>query len=514
MDEEMGDVRWRRHTVVLMMSAILLGALATACLDGGNERVRCGNAAGAMAEQGRDVRAADGVRDNDGLPGGPPDAAFADSDPAEIESYSPEPAPSVDPDWVWRYQGKLAFHYLLGATDEELLLRGDDGGFSGLHQDSTIYALDRGTGELLWSIDAGSGWADAEVDPERSDAAVLTHYDPDAGQHEERIRRLRLRDGAVLWEQVLPKGHGSLRLAAGAVIYAVPPENAADGDGKLRVYHADTGRLMWEREYAESFRVLNRPGDPYVLVQHERTLTAYRPADGKRVWELEAGNPPGPDLQPFENVFTDARTDRFSSGSRIRWAAFGSSIAKIDMVQGLVEAVYPVNPGEYVTAFDGRWLLIERSPDDEAGRFETVLYDSSAGREQWKLPGRGSGAVVEGSRVYLLLDGIPAAFDLDSGRMVWKTAYIGPLKSGWRAPVSPLVAGDALLMPYGEDLLVLDVSDGRVLRRLRDVRIDYPDGREEDTKSGLINRDASGDIYLGSSNGCFSRLRLPQPISR
>jgi len=430
-----------------------------------------------------------------------------------FKAYPPEAAPSVEPEWVWRHRGTLAFSYLLGATEDTLLLRGDDGGFSGFHSDSNIFALDRETGALLWRVDAGFGWADAEIDHERGEAAVLTHYDTEAGRYEERIRRLRLRDGAVLWEEAPSAGLGGLHLASGAVIYAVQPENMPDpgGEGLLRVYDAATGRLMWERGYAESFRVLSRPGDPYVVVRHGRTLAAYRPGDGGLAWELAIDSPPDSDALSYDDLFTDLSASRFSSGGRNRWAALGSELALIDMVRGGMKAVYPMKPGESVMAIDDRRLLVVRPSGDDPQRrtetYETALHDVSAGKEQWRLPGAGSGAATAGGRVYLLLDGVPTAVDLAGGKIVWQ-ARAGCPEPGWRPDVRLVATGDALITSCAEDLLVRRLSDGQGVFRLRDVPVGYPDGREEDVRSGLINLD-SGDLYIGSANGYFSRLRLP-----
>lgn len=486
----MGEAYRRRFAVLLLLAVMLPGMVLAACRGDGRN--------GPEAGPGGHPRAADGMADAGGLPGGASD---------------PEPVPSVEPDWIWRHRGTLAFHYLLGATDEALLLREDDGGFSGFHEDSAIYALDRETGALLWRIGAGHGWADAIVDPERGEAAVLTHYDPEAGRYEERIRRLRLRDGAVLWEDVPSAGRGGLHLAAGSVIYAVQPGNMPDqgGGGLLRVYDAATGRLMWERGGLESFRVLSRPGDPHVVVLSGRTLAAYRPGDGGLAWELAIGHPPDPDLPAYDDRFTDLSANRFSAGVRNRWAVLGTELALIDPVRGEVQASYPMNPGESVMAIDDRRLLVVRPSDDDPHRrtgYETALHDVSAGKEQWRLPGAGSGAVTGGGRIYLLLDDVPTAVDPASGEIVWQTRAGCP-EPGWHPDVRPVATGDALLAPCVEEVLVRRLSDGLGVFRLRDVRISYPDGRAEDVRSGLINVDDSGDLYIGSSNGYFSRLRLP-----
>jgi hypothetical protein len=50
---------------------------------------------------------------------------------------------------MWKNQGNLDFTYLIGANDNVLLLKGDDGGFSGMHMASSFYALNRQTGDNL-----------------------------------------------------------------------------------------------------------------------------------------------------------------------------------------------------------------------------------------------------------------------------------------------------------------------------------------------------------------------------
>jgi outer membrane protein assembly factor BamB len=486
----MDRARWRRAAAALLLAALLLAA----CRSGGGVHDGFGVLDGSAAHDG----------------GGSGDEGASPEDSAE-------PAPSVEPEWVWRHRGTLDFHFLLGATDEALLLLEDDGLTSGLHEDSAVYALDRETGALLWRVDAGFGRVGAEVDPERGEAAVLTmrDYDPEARRYEDRIRRLRLRDGAVLWEDAPSAGNGELHLATGVVIYAVQSGLMRDGgEGLLRVYDAGTGHVLWERGYADSFRVLSHPGDPHVVVRHGRTLAAYRPDDGGLAWELaipEASDA-HPHDEPYDDAFTDLRASRLSAGSTERWALLGSELAQIDVVRGNVKAVYPMKPGEFVMAIDDRRLLISRPSAGDSQRqeerYETVLYDPSSGTEAWALPGAGRGAAAVGGRVYLLLDDEPAAVDLGSGEIVWRTRAGCP-EPGWHPDVNPVAAGDALIAPCVEDVLVRRLSDGLGVFRLQDVTVSYPDGRVQDVRSGLINVDASGDLYVGSADGYFSRLRLP-----
>ncbi|WP_052759526.1 PQQ-binding-like beta-propeller repeat protein [Paenibacillus sp. DMB20] len=114
---------------------------------------------------------------------------------------------------VWRHQGELAYTYLIGANEDVLLLKGDDGGFSGMHHNSSIYALDRATGRKLWQQDMGFGGFTAKMDGDRNAVTVYSGYNPDKKQYEDRVRHIRLSDGKLLWE-VKPAKHNGIAMSS------------------------------------------------------------------------------------------------------------------------------------------------------------------------------------------------------------------------------------------------------------------------------------------------------------
>lgn len=425
--------------------------------------------------------------------------------------------PSLAPEWLWRAQGDLAYAYLIGADDEALLVRGDDGGFSGMHDDSSIYALDRSDGRKLWQIDAGFGWADAIVDPGGGEATILTHYDPERKEYIEQLRRVRLHSGETVWSDT-PDEQGRLVQAGDVVVHAT--EMFGEKAGRLTARGAKDGRLLWERDIETSYTMLNRGADDrYFLVRTGEVLEALEPRTGQAVWRI-TGSPVSEELQPFESSFLDASAGRTADGSR--WIQLGSDRLLLQIGSGKTLARYPIQAGEHVTAVGGGKLLIQRALDAsrywDAKQFEAVLYDPAAERELWKLDteapamtAAAASSAADADRLYVLLHGVPAALDLRDGTVIWQM-QAAPDEAGSGLPlwvIHPAAIGDTLLLPVGSDLLAVNPADGALRYRLHNTRFGLPDRPEDDLMSQFFLREEGGMLYIGSANGQVSKLRLP-----
>src|SRR5690606_6120043 len=53
----------------------------------------------------------------------------------------------------WRINSDLPLNSLIGMAEDRLLIAGHDGGFSGMHEASSVYAAERKTGKKLWQVD-------------------------------------------------------------------------------------------------------------------------------------------------------------------------------------------------------------------------------------------------------------------------------------------------------------------------------------------------------------------------
>lgn len=422
-------------------------------------------------------------------------------------------ATSKQVEWEWRNQGKLSFTYLLAATDDILLLLGDDGGYSGMHYDSSLYAIDRHNGDTLWELDAGHGLLSAYVDSNEEQVTVFTSYD--AGRRDDRqmVRQIRLADGEELW-QYMPTPARELfvmsRTQDTVLLYSQPFEKEAKG--QLLVLDAGSGNPAWHTTFDKPYQIINRSTEePYILLLQDETLTAMDSATGKPQWSLSADRPLPEEMVHFPHTFIESRLNPFHPQQSLRWVQLGGERLQLDVNTGEVKARYPLKANEIVTAVDERYLLIQKSLNHsdfwKASQFETSFYDLVEGSIKWTLPGKVSSAEVDGDYVYVVADGIPAQVNKYDGRLQWQMQTTGLRAQGDPYTVgSIVVVGNQLLVPYGADLLIVNKQNGQILNRIQDVLIGYPDLQVTNMINGLLTHE-EGAIYLGSANGYFSKLR-------
>lgn len=430
--------------------------------------------------------------------------------------------PALAPEWLWRYRGDLAHSYLLGEAAGMLLINGDDNGFSGMHDNSNLFALDRETGEKRWQIEAGFGWSEAVIDAAGEAAYILTHVSPEHQRYEERIRKVRLADGKILWDEVLSQAQGRLGLVqSDSGLYILHGEYHVEEEGAvLSVLDAATGKLKWRRELAEQFRLINKGNaDPYILISNNRTIKALEPKSGSEKWQVaiseEADSRGSGDNELYGMIELLNYSERpFAPPSKERWYDLGGrEHVLVNTHTGKAIARYMPQENELIGRIDNRHWLISRAPDGssngESGSMNLSLYDAIAGRELWSISGRGNEGAIDGERLYLLLDGLPTALNLRDGSLIWQTTPPGGAPQTWYQQTPPVVLGNQLLYLHGKDMLVVNKEDGGGMYRVRDIYIGYPDGRSAGLEIGILNVDENGSIYVGAANTYFSRLRLP-----
>lgn len=417
------------------------------------------------------------------------------------------PTLKIEPDW--RNQGDLDYTYLLGANEKVLLIKGDDGGYSGMHHDSSLYALDRVNGDKLWQIDAGFGGLTAYMEPSSNYVTIFTAYNPQAKKYENSIRRIRLTDGKVMWELKPASESEIAMLAANRSIILWDKM-------KLTVLDAETGREKWSMGIDKDAKVINQgTGDPYVLIRDNKWLRAYDPDNGMENWKLEIKEAVMEDPSDYPYYAAGLRIDPFKEQSSRRWILVGQQWLLLDIRNGHTITEYPASPKEQFEVLDSkqRYLLVQRSLDNEsywgASLYETILYDSVEERELWRLDGKGAKGSIDGDVLFLIVDGIPTAVKLDTGTELWTMSNAASKDADLSsfAASSFIVLEQDLLYPYGHDLLVIHKRDGKVRGRIQNMRMGYAELREQYTRNGTLN--VSGEeLYAGSANGGFSRFSI------
>ncbi|WP_438433848.1 outer membrane protein assembly factor BamB family protein [Gorillibacterium sp. sgz500922] len=436
--------------------------------------------------------------------------------------------PSRAGETAWTSRNELDYAYLVGAANGILLINGDDGGFSGFHTNSNLYALHQKTGKKLWQIDAGYDALQFALDPDGRYVTVLTRYSKEKKIYEQHVRRIRMADGKVVWDLVKPEGETMDWMAAAEgtiLLYHGPEKGDNPKPGRMTAYDSVSGNAKWSRELTEALEpAAGSLSDPVLIAADANGgLTALAPSTGKTVWhaDTEVGkrDGSGEEASPYQFPAAPVRPLE-PKASADGWYRLGREKVLLNKRTGQVKARYTLTNREVITAIDDtHWLIQANLQDYVTGRFEadqpasTRLYNPLTGKTAWTLPGRASAGTVDGGTLYLMLDGLPAAVDLASGRLLWQAPTnpgVGNPDDFYYAVTRILVRGNRLVLPYGPDVLVLDKSTGRPLYRLADLQEAYPDLREAVSMSGLLNEGSDGWLYIGSSNGGFHKLRLPE----
>ncbi|MEJ8302427.1 PQQ-binding-like beta-propeller repeat protein [Saccharibacillus sacchari] len=433
------------------------------------------------------------------------------------------PVASASPELLWQSESKLDAQYLLAASEKVLVLQEDDGYVSGNHLEGGIYAVDRTSGERLWSRDAGYGSVHTLISHDERSALVFTESDP---QKDEKpmLRSIRLRDGAVRWSREIEQAETNLTdsnplfAADTSVVIAVQPNET--GKGLLTVRSQQSGSVRWTKEFADPYQVLNQgSNDPYVLIRQGRWIQALDPNSGQAVWSLKSDENTVADPQSTSGLFNGQLASPFDTDPSLRWVALGKDHVRLNASTGEITGRYPILENEQVDVLGNDYLLIRRalnaSTYSSGSLFETVLYDVKLKRELWSIAGQADRPLLNQDRVFVLWNGIPAALSIEDGQPLWKTETaefaLGNL-GGSAASGSFLRFEDTLLLPYGPDLLAIDAQTGKLLRRIDGVSTLYNESNTQLMRNHFLNSD-NHTIYVGSANGSFSAISF-EALSR
>lgn len=433
--------------------------------------------------------------------------------------YRPLPLlPSLTPETDWRAVIGTDYAYLEYASEDTLIVRGDDGGFSGMHYSSMLYGLDRETGKIRWMFDAG--WSALSVIPDPSgDSLTVSGYLPkgsspnDAGL----VARVRMSDGSLLWTYPLPQNAQTITRAVGDSIVVLTAAAESDGMGTLVALDGRTGKPRWKQQIRglRSYDLLNGAGagDPYVLLGQGKNLRALDPSDGRTAWTVSSENGTIDGGQSFASPPSSPPVLAKPDGTR--WIKFdGEGWRKIDLTSGKTLVRYPLDTEDgSFEDLGGGYLLVQEQEQransefsrSETDRSRTKLIDASSGRELWTRGGAVANGLIDGDVLYAVVDRIPSALNLKTGDLIWeaRTNGLHPNRAFTHGAGSFLIVGDHLLLPYDEDLLVFERGTGRQLGRLDGFRFGYPELRDTYSRSSLLN-EADGKIYIGSASRSFA----------
>ncbi|WP_272040153.1 outer membrane protein assembly factor BamB family protein [Paenibacillus sp. JJ-100] len=425
---------------------------------------------------------------------------------------------------TWVNQGDLNYTFLQAGTDEVLLMKGDDGGFSGMHHDDSYYALDRYTGKTLWRIHNGYGPAQALLNTKRDAVTLFTSYDTNRKQYLDRVRHINLKDGKLLWEYKTEKGKkrnnstnkkntvndipkvNGIQAARNVVIVDTSADEGSS-KGWIHVLNSSNGKRLWSKKLTAGYQLVNRSADePYVLYREGDQLIAADPLTGRTIWQIKAEPSTIDHIENnpyFDGIYRD---DPFGSVSLQRWMLLDDQWVLLDLTSGKKLSHFPARAGQQLEVLnDGRVLIRENKKGYLYGEYvdyTTSLFDPNTGKTSWILKAKIERGLVEENQIYVIMNGYPAALKYRTGETVWSAkASIGASPSSTNQG-SYLLIGERLLLPLYDDLLVMDKKTGVLLGRIHDVVMGTPEHRDRDAKNGMINR-IDVQVYIGSANGHF-----------
>ncbi|MGO4532674.1 PQQ-binding-like beta-propeller repeat protein [Paenibacillus sp. 2TAF8] len=426
------------------------------------------------------------------------------------------------PEWV--NQGDLNYTFLQAGTEDVLLMKGDDGGFSGMHYDDSFYALDRHTGKMLWRVHTGFGPAQAILNTNRDAVTLFTSYDTDRKQYVDRVRHINLKDGKLLWEY-RPEGQDQrndstnkknaandrVRLngikAAQDVVIINTPVAEGSSNGWLHVLNSSNGKRLWSKKLTKGYQLVNRSADePYVLYREKNQLVAADPSTGRTVWQVES-EPSAIDHIENDPYFDGIhRYDPFAAAPLGRWMLLDDQWVLLDLTSGKKRSLIPARIGQQIEVLnDGMVLIRQNQKGNMYGDYDeytTSLFDLGSGKIRWTVNAKIERGLLEADQLYVIKNGYPASVDYRNGETRWDAKESVGANQHSTNQGSYLIIGDRLLLPRNEDLLVMDKKDGTLLGRVHDVVMGTPDHRDRDAKNGTINR-IDDEVYVGSANGRF-----------
>ncbi len=300
-------------------------------------------------------------------------------------------------------------------------------------------ALDRNKDTVFPSDAAMRAWLESQGLPERVREEIAAAVPPTRRVAEDMILCLSLRDGKTLWKASaagapLGRTASSTPCVVGNRVYAL-------GSTRLWCVDAETGAMLWERPVVQKRAQGTSPlvVDGVVVINSE-VLKGFAAENGRELWsQVRAGG---------------------GSSSPVAWTAGGQSLVLCNG-SGTLDAVDPhtgegrwtvPGGGDSTPAVSGDWLAVQvRKPQtglavfqlkpDGAERVWTHTVDAL--RTQ-------SSPVVADGVVYLMDDNVHFAFELESGKVLWR--------EGAQSTIASPVLADGKLFAMannGNTLLVL-----------------------------------------------------------
>lgn len=420
--------------------------------------------------------------------------------------------PSEKLSWAWRFKSQLAYNFLLEQVGNVLLVAAEDGGFSGMHMDSKLYALDAASGRQIWKVDLGVNMHHYGLSADKSKMAfVKERYEND--KQVDTLYVLETATGRKLWEKRLTPGQAITSLStSGNTVNTVQYQRISDTEEKFDYYltgwSMSTGKQLFRHKRTEPLNLMRETGNQKRLIGSPdngteplllRKLEAYDPQTGKLAWQL-----PGQEAA-YEPYVSDP--SRYAERFGAVWTKSFDQLFLTDAASGgkRLELPLPANSG--YTIIDRNYAFMQQAANErrELAGYKSKLIDLRTGLTLLEVDGIADFGLVTQNRLDFKLNGKPMAFDLTAKRLLW--AYNGELSLGLIAGPSVWFQGKLLSAhPIDQQLYRLNAATGNPEARIAGVQVGYYDFTPNRLLHGYLSV-SNGRLYVGSANGYFSQVK-------
>jgi len=417
-------------------------------------------------------------------------------------------APSIVPDWEWRFQSDLPYNFLIDSAGDALIIAGEDGGFSGMHMKSILYALHKGTGEKIWQYDFGPH---ATMYGMSKDKRRLSLLKQDTDRKSVTIpyvlETLYTQTGELAWQHKMDDVHVQGLTVSGnsaVVLYSNLSNGTVTDDYSVQAWDVRTGQSLWTSKLP-GYKDISIAGDQELVV-----LQAYRegydpeggviigldPATGQEQWKLEKRH------ISMYNLLEDP--SGYTAGSGKIWTSTTDRLWLTDVRTGTDLEQYPIQQDSWYEVVNDQYLLsvrTDRTDDDRT--FTSSFIDRKTGEKRFTEQGYASYGTIVGNKLYFRLHNHASSFDLTTNKK------IGFEYEGSYIDAGPVIAHGKILVsayPASGTVYVLDPDTMDPLGRLLDTKLGVYDITPTYFMQGYLT-DISGSLYIGSANGWFSKLK-------
>jgi len=416
--------------------------------------------------------------------------------------------PSIVPEWEWRYQSDLPYNFLIDSVGDALIIAGEDGGFSGMHMKSSLYALHKGTGKKIWQYDFGPNGSTFGISGDKNHVAILTEKQ---GMNRNiryyLLEAINTKTGQQIWQHKVEDVFILGVVVSGnvaVILYSDILNNAVTDSYSMKAWDIRTGRSLWTNKLPGYKDISMQGNEELIILQAYKdgydpeggTIIALDPTTGEEQWKLEKRHTSMYNLLEDPNGYTAGSGKIWTSTTDRLWLTDGRTGADVEQYPVLQKGWYEIVNDQYLLS-----IHTDRADDDR--KFTSSFIDRRTGERLFTEGGYASFGTIAGDKLYYRLDNHAYSFDLKTKKKTgfeYEGSYIdaGPI----------IVHGNILVSAYPMrgTVYVLDPDTMEPLGRLLDTKLGIYDIIPSPFMQGYLT-DINGSLYIGSANGWFSKLK-------